>query len=97
MTLFDIIAAIQSMIEALVPLIIGFALIGVLWGLALYAFKAGDPDEQKRGRMIMFWGVIVLFVMVAVWGLVAILQETVFGTTDVSEPPTLPELEEGSE
>ena len=32
-----------------------------------------DEDKQKEARGVMLYGVIVLFVMVAVWGLVNVL------------------------
>jgi hypothetical protein len=37
---------------------------------------AKDSDAQKEARNIMVMGVIVLFVMVSIWGLVALLQDT---------------------
>lgn len=94
-TLADLIVLVQNLLNSLIPLIILLALVGVLWGLAIYAFKVGDQDEQERGRRIMFWGVITLFVMVSVWGFVILLQSTIFGEgADVTTPPDLPELQE---
>jgi hypothetical protein len=49
------------------------------------------PQGKRAGRTIMLYGVIVLFVMVSVWGLVNILRAT-FGITDADNnitPPTL--------
>jgi len=55
----------------LVPLIISLALIYFLWGVAKYIQK---PDE--KGREMILWGLIGLFVMVSVWGLVNLLGGT---------------------
>lgn len=70
--------AFQGLINAAVPFVIGLAVIAILIGLAQYAFAAGDEAAQSRGRRIMVTGVIVLFVMVALWGFVNILLNFFF-------------------
>lgn len=93
-TLFDLINEFESLLDRLIPIIIGLALVGVLWGLAQYSFKAGDEKAQQEAKRIMFWGVIFLFAMVSIWGLVSILQ-TMFGVGGITGPrggiPTLNE------
>lgn len=85
-----LIGQINGVLVALVPVLIGVALVAILLGLARYAFAAGDPEAQKQGKQIMLWGVIFLFVMVSIWGLVALLQSLtgIDGTT----APNTPEL-----
>jgi hypothetical protein len=95
-TLLDVIGSFQQVITALIPFTIALAVFAVLFGLAKYAFKAGDEKAQSEGRNVMFWGVIILFVMVSVWGFVAILQNFFFGSgysptaPSASEMPLLP-------
>lgn len=93
-TLFDLISAVQNIVGALVPVVIGVAVLGILIGLAQYAFRAGDEKAQAEGRRIMLWGVITLFVMVSIWGFVAILQNFFFGSSSVINPPDIPTLNE---
>jgi hypothetical protein len=73
--LFGVLATVRQFIAALVPLIIGIAVIYFLFGVLKYVV-AKDSDSQKEARSIMVMGIIVLFVMVSVWGLVNILQDT---------------------
>jgi uncharacterized membrane protein len=73
--LFDILARVRGLVAALVPLIIGLAVLYFLWGVLKYV-TAKDSDKQKEATSTMVMGVIVLFVMVSVWGLVALLQDT---------------------
>ena len=73
--LFDILGRIRGLINALVPLIIGLAVLYFLWGVLQYV-TAKDSDKQKEATSTMVMGVIVLFVMVSVWGLVSLLQDT---------------------
>lgn len=73
--LFEILARVRGLVAALVPLIIGLAVLYFLWGVLTYV-TASDSDKQTEATKTMVMGVIVLFVMVSVWGLVALLQDT---------------------
>lgn len=46
------------------------------WGLTLVIQKKGQADEAKNK---MLWGFLGVFVLISVWGLVALLQNTVVG------------------
>lgn len=72
-----------AILNLLVVLIIALAVVFFLWGVAKFILNAGDPDEQTKGKSIMFWGLIGLFVMTAVWGLVNFLGDA-FGLEDDS-------------
>ena len=73
-TFQSVIAVVIEILDILVILIMALALVFFLWGLAKFVLNAGDPEAQAQGKSIMFWGLIALFVMVAVWGLVLFLQ-----------------------
>ena len=62
----------------LVPLVFSLAFIVFLWGIFNF-FIAGGADEEKRekGKQFMVWGLIGFFVMVSVWGIVAVLKRTI--------------------
>ena len=66
-----------DLIAGLVPFIISLAVLFFLWGV--FKFVASGDDEEKRasGRQLMINGVIAIFVMVSIWGLVAFLEDTV--------------------
>ena len=78
-------------LNSLVPLAIGLAVVIFLFGVIKYV-TAGDSEEgRKTGRQMMLWGIIGLFVMVSVWGLVLVLN-TSTGITQggTGTGPTLP-------
>ena len=63
----------------LTPLIYLFVAGGVVYFLAgvfKYIRQASDDKEREEGRKMMLYGIIALFVMVSVWGLVRVLQGT---------------------
>jgi len=68
--------------DGVIPVVIGLALLTFLWGVMKYG-TSRDEASRKESIAIIINGIIVLFVMVSVWGLVAILQAT-FGTSGVT-------------
>ena len=63
--------------DMLVPLAFILALLFFFWGIAKYIRSAGS--EKDEGKIIMVWGIVALFVMASVWGLVAFLQTELLG------------------
>ncbi|MBX4195398.1 pilin [Candidatus Parcubacteria bacterium] len=62
--------SIQNLVKLALPIVIGLALLGFFWGLMKFIFSAGNEESKADGKKIMIYGVIALFVMVSVWGLV---------------------------
>lgn len=63
-----------KLIQILLGVASGLALLAFVFGLAKFVFASGNEDRVAEGRRMMMWGIVALFVMVAVWGLVAFLQ-----------------------
>ncbi len=73
--------------QLIVSLMNGFTALLVLAGIVIYFYgvstnilKFGEGDHSKI-KNYFFWGIIVLFVMVSVWGILQILQNTLFPTS----------------
>lgn len=89
-TLQDILCILYGVIILIAPIIASLALIAFFWGLAMFLFKFdGKEEEQKKGRAVMVYGVVVIFVMVSIFGIVNLLQRG-FGTPSGNiTPPSL--------
>jgi hypothetical protein len=70
-----------KIIGALIPVAFGLAVLAFFWGVAKYILQAGNPKVREQGRQLMVWGVIALFVIASVWGLVNLLSTTFLGTS----------------
>jgi len=68
-----------NIIDPLVVLLVALALVFFMWGVAKYILHAGDENKRAEGIKMMTYGIIGLFVIVSVWGLIRILQDTFFG------------------
>ncbi len=86
-----ILGTIRNLLNLLVPIIMGLAVIYFLWELVNYLSKQGDDDARKDHRNKMIYAIIVLAVMVGVWGLVSILLNT-FGISPGTGPLPIPDL-----
>ena len=87
----DASAIVDSLKTALtnVPaLIIAVALIYFLTGVYKYA-SGGDEKTRGDAKFMIVYGLVALFVMTAVWGLVGVIGETV-GITGGGTAPAAP-------
>lgn len=66
-----------EIIQNIIPIIIGLAVLVFVWGILQYVVSKEDTGKAD-GKKYMLWGIIALFVMVSVWGLVNLLQKTIF-------------------
>lgn len=71
----ELITAFSGIVSLLIIVVAGLALLAFFWGLFKFISKAGDSKTHAEGRQFMLWGVIALFVMVSVWGLVRFIQQ----------------------
>lgn len=78
---------VNSILKSVLPIIIAIAVIYFVYNAFMYMIAA---DEERKGeaKSKMIYGVIALFVMISVWGLVNLLSGT-FGF-DLAQPPVPP-------
>lgn len=87
--LYSLLSKFEGLVARVIPILIGLALLAFLWGLLRYLFT--QNKEDAKGFMI--WGIIMLFVMTSVWGLVTILRDTVLGSgSNTNLPPSVPSI-----
>ena len=58
-----------------IPLLLSIALLIFIWGIVTFISKSGNEEAVIEGKRKMIWGIVALFVLVSVWGLVALLQQ----------------------
>lgn len=79
-----------NILQSLVIIVIGAALLVFLWGILRFVISKDDAGKED-GRTYMLWGIIALFVMVSVWGLVFVIRGTL-GLRGVDRTPTAPNV-----
>ncbi len=71
----NILGTISSIFAVIIPILVTLAVIYVIWGVIKYA-TSSDDEAQVMARQTILKGIIALFVIVSIWGLVAVLNRT---------------------
>ena len=87
--LTTIINGVDSLVILAVPVLLGIGLAFFIWGLVVFIANSGNEQAREVGKQKMIWGVVALFVIVSVWGLVRLLQ-TITGVTGSAGSLTAP-------
>ena len=84
----ELITATGGLINPLIAILVGVALLVFFWGLVKFVFRLGGDGEKAvdEGKRVMKWGLIALFVMVSVWGIIEFFQDALL-PGDSSTPP----------
>lgn len=87
----SLVGTIKTFLNSLLPLLIAVAVIYFFWGLVMFIRAAGsDPKAAENGKTIMIWGIVALFVMLGIWGIVGwLLDATGFRGGTVPAIPTI--------
>lgn len=81
-----------KIVSSLIPIMIVLAVLAFFWGVVKFVAHADDEKQIAEGREIMVWGLVGLFVLVGLWGIVGYLQTTLGLKTPIPLSPlyTLP-------
>ena len=66
--------SVKDIVNLLIPLLIGVAMVAFFWGLIKYIWGGGK--DTAKGKAIMTAGIISLFVMVSIWGIITFVQNS---------------------
>jgi uncharacterized membrane protein YidH (DUF202 family) len=65
-----------DIINLFIPFLVGLAVFLIIYGIFGFISSAGDEEKRKEARDFIMWGVIGVFLMLSVWGLINILVNT---------------------
>ena len=68
-------------IHPIIGFLFGLATVVFLWGIVEFIWKSDSDTERKQGQQHMIWGVIGMFIMLSVIGIIRIFLDT-FGIPD---------------
>ena len=87
-TLQGVLGIVGQLIGTATPIVVALALVYFFWGLGQFILGSSESEKRKEAIGIMIYGIIALFVMVSIWGIVNVLQTTfnVTGGNDIRAP-----------
>lgn len=72
--------------KSVVPFLFALATVAFIWGVIQFYLNPENEEKRKKGKSFIVGGLIALFVMLSMWGLVSVLT----GTFQLSN--TIPQL-----
>ena len=84
----NLLGEVDQIVRFSVTLLAGIALLVFFWGLVKFIFAQGSETVKTEAKKVMVWGLIALFVMISVWGIVRFMQEAFLEGADFTAPPS---------
>ena len=75
-TLDDLIILAQNILNKIVPLLIAFLVVMLVWGIVRYT-TSSDEEAQEKARGLIICSVLGVFFIMVFWGIIALLKNTV--------------------
>lgn len=76
----ELVDLLVGMLSLIIPLIFTLALLFIIWKIVdSWILNADNTSKVDEGRQYALWGVLVLVVMSAIWGILALLRSSIFG------------------
>lgn len=66
----------KSVLDLIIPIVFGLAIIFFFWGLAQFIRSVSDKTIAE-GKNKMIWGIIALFVMISISGIIKYIGDSV--------------------
>ena len=76
-----------------IPDLILVALVVFLAGVVKFVASGDNEESRQAGRQVMIYGIIILFVMISVNGIVALIYHSFFPGQTIYLPDQLPRLQ----
>lgn len=74
-TISTILGTIQGILNVVMPILITIGVVYFVWNVIQFALT-GDAEKKEQAQEHMIRGIIALFVILAIWGLIAVLFNT---------------------
>lgn len=66
----------EFILNPLITLLFFVALIVFFWGLFEFVSNAGNEEARAKGKRNIMWGIIGMFIMISVYGIIRIILGT---------------------
>lgn len=78
-TFQELVGLFVQIINSTTTVLIVGGIVVYFWGLTTNILKFSEGGSTEKIKNYFIWGIVVLFVMVSVWGIIGLLQSTLFG------------------
>lgn len=72
----EILTYLSCLLSKIMPILVTVAALAFVWGIIKFYLNPNNEEKKKEGKGFMVWGLVALFVIVCVWGLVGLIANT---------------------
>lgn len=72
----EILTYLSCLLSKIMPILVTVAALAFVWGIINLYLNPNNEEKKKQGKGFMVWGLVALFVIVCVWGLVGVIANT---------------------
>lgn len=78
-SLRDVVASLIGLINLTIPVLITLIVVLFMWAGVRYIYTADQTEGKGPEREALLWGLVALFVVFSVWGILRLLCSTFLG------------------
>jgi hypothetical protein len=71
-----------TLMSTVIPFLFSIAAVAFIWGIISYYMNPENEEKRKKGKSFIIGGLIALFIMTSMWGIIRIFSTT-FGVKTV--------------
>jgi uncharacterized membrane protein YidH (DUF202 family) len=83
-SLGELVCEADRFVGAVGRLLVLVAMVVFLWGMVKFIANAGNEEERKKGKQVMIWGIVAIFVIFSLISIVEFIQISIFSNTDTT-------------
>ncbi len=89
---FTVLSTGQSLMNLVIRVLVGLAILMIIWGVVQFimAGASGSEEAKSKAKGTILYGILGLFVITTIWGLVGIVRRTLGTGTPGSDSVVLP-------
>ena len=86
--LINLLGLAQLLVVRFVPFMMGLAMVTFFYGLVMFMWKGKEGGEGlEKAKQFMIYSLVAIFIMVSIWGIIAIMQNVIGINPDVKPNP----------
>ncbi len=63
-------------LNPIITLLFALAVVYFLWGVSQFILNSESDEAREKGKMHMIWGIVGIFIMIAVFGIIRLIANT---------------------
>lgn len=85
----DLVTSLIKYTDAITYVLVSVAVIVFLYGMLRLIASAGNEQKKGEGKKIILYGILGIFIMVSLWGIIHVIDQTF--NLDNSKMPLIPQ------